>query len=60
MANMMEDLEQTALAVIEALKSMNDPRYPNLRIAVIGGLARMHHTTKDLTTKVSCLLSRVH
>lgn len=37
------DLEQTALAVIEALKSMDDPRYRNLKIAVIGGLARVHY-----------------
>ncbi|KAK4154605.1 hypothetical protein C8A00DRAFT_14312 [Chaetomidium leptoderma] len=35
--------EQTALEVIRALKSI--PEYANLRVAVIGGLARMHYDT---------------
>ncbi|KAH6626670.1 hypothetical protein B0J18DRAFT_146613 [Chaetomium sp. MPI-SDFR-AT-0129] len=51
MASMIENLERTALAVIEALKNMNDSRYSHLRIAVVGGLARMHHNAEDLTTR---------
>ncbi|KAL2018461.1 hypothetical protein VTK56DRAFT_817 [Thermocarpiscus australiensis] len=46
----MEELEQTAREVIRALKSVNGSKYSNLRVAVIGGLARMHYNPKGRVT----------
>ena len=50
-------LEQTALEVIRALKSI--PRYSDLKVAVIGGLARMHYNPIGRFTDVSSTASLV-
>jgi hypothetical protein len=50
-------LHQTALEVIRTLKEL--PKYSNLRIAVIGGLARMRYNPIGRQTKVSSTASLV-
>ncbi|KAK4234485.1 hypothetical protein C8A03DRAFT_37754 [Achaetomium macrosporum] len=47
----MEDLQETALKVIRALKSIEGVKYSNLRVAVIGGLARMHYNHRGRDTR---------
>lgn len=44
-------LEQTVLDVIRALKRI--PRYATTKIAVIGGLARLHYNPHGRLTTVS-------
>jgi hypothetical protein len=48
---MASPLEQTALAVIRVLQSI--PEYRKLRVAVIGGLTRMHYDPESRLTMVS-------
>lgn len=48
--NTVAELEQTALEVISALRRI--PQYSQLRVAVIGGLARMHYNPEDRVTMV--------
>jgi hypothetical protein len=52
-----DQLHQTALEVIRALKRLSD--YSNLRIVVIGGLARMRYSPRSRHTKVSSTPSLV-
>jgi hypothetical protein len=41
----MDALEQTALAVLSALRVIQDTKFQNLRVAVIGGAASQGSTT---------------
>ncbi|KAK4240595.1 hypothetical protein C8A03DRAFT_31301 [Achaetomium macrosporum] len=43
----MEELQETARRVIRALRSVDDGKYSNLRVAVIGGLARMYYCESE-------------
>jgi hypothetical protein len=49
----MDALEQTALAVVSALRVIQDTKFQNLRVAVIGGLARKHHNPTGRETQAS-------
>ncbi|KAK4234268.1 hypothetical protein C8A03DRAFT_37958, partial [Achaetomium macrosporum] len=47
----MRELEETARRVLRALRRIDNVKYSNLRVAVIGGLARMHYDPRGRVTE---------